>query len=71
MCMKGALTKMVKALVPRQKKEKSIFVSTKYNSRITSAKRRISLQGKSSLCTKKYFQSDGVFEDAKKYTDTK
>ena len=48
-----------------------IFVSTKYNSRITSAKRRNSPQVKSSLCTKKYFQSDGVFEDAKEYKDTK
>ena len=61
--MKGALTKMVNALIPRQKEDKSIFVSRKYNSSLTVTKRKTSLQGKSVLCTTKYFQSDGVDED--------
>lgn len=61
--MKGALTKMVKALIPRQKEKRSIFVSRKYNSSLTTIKRKKSLQGKSVLCTTKYFQSDGVDVD--------
>ncbi len=61
--MKGALTKMVKALVPRQERSKSVFVSQKYNSNLTALKKGKSLQGKSILCTTKYFQSDGVDVD--------
>lgn len=60
--LKGALTKMVNALKPR-KKEKSMLVSRKYDSSLTLAKRRKLLQGKSVLCTTKYYQSDGVDVD--------
>ena len=58
--MKGALTKMVNALIPRQKEKKSVFVSQKYDSSRTFMKRKGPLRGKSVLCTEKYFQSEGV-----------
>ncbi len=61
--MKGALTKMVKALIPRQSKAKSTLVKQKYNSSLTKVRKRKSLQGKSVLCTVKYFQSEGVDVD--------
>jgi len=61
--MKGALTKMVKALIPRQSTAKSTLVKQKYNSSLTKVRKRKLLQGKSVLCTVKYFQSDGVDVD--------
>ena len=64
-CVKGALTKMVKALVPRQRKEKSVFVTQKFNSKFTVAKKRNLSQNKSFLCTEKYFQTEGVTNDEK------
>ena len=58
--VKGALTKMVKALTPRSAKAKSVLVSQKYDRKISVRKKRKPTYGKSLLCTVEYYQSEGV-----------
>lgn len=71
--MKGALTKMVKAFAPRQKIIKSILVTEKFNSN-SNRKATIkfdTLQGRSLLCTTKFFQNEGMdgYEDEEEQED--
>lgn len=68
--VKGALTKMVKALIPRSSKAKSVLVSQKYDRKISVRKKRKPTYGKSLLCTVKYYQSEGVTENEEKIKET-
>lgn len=68
--VKGALTKMVKALTPHSAKAKSVLVSQKYNRIIPVRKKQKPTYGKSFLCTEKYYQGEGVTENEEKIKET-